>query len=77
MAFIEMNCGSCESGLQVDTSDNPYLESQVAIYAERFANAHATCGYMTALPATEPTATRSVIRLAGKARQEEDGDEVS
>lgn len=61
--YVEMNCGRCESSFSLDTEE----EDPVWMLLARFANAHADCGYMTALPESDDSPARKVIkpRLTG------------
>lgn len=50
---VSMDCGFCGSSLALsDETDDEYLDAMVLL-ANRFANAHANCGYMTPLPEDE------------------------
>jgi hypothetical protein len=47
--YVDLNCGTCESQLMLDSDDN---SPGVWMLVHRFANAHAVCGYVT--PQNEP-----------------------
>lgn len=57
MAFIEMVC-SCEGSFHMDSDIN---EDVMLLFAHRFANAHAGCGYMS-VPGEQTVKESAVAR---------------
>lgn len=75
MAFVEFNCGPCESSMQMDSGENEALDGMVTFLVQRFVDAHAKCGFVTALVNTDQ-ATRpgNVVRVRPRKSVEDEGD---
>lgn len=74
MAFIEFQCGPCESGMQIDSSENEWLDGLMTLLAQRFVDAHVKCGFATSgVNAEDGPRSSNVVRL--KTRHVDTDDE--
>ena len=65
--YVDMSCGRCDSSFSIDAE----VEDPVWVLLNRFANAHAECGYMTSLQDSEDSPAHKIImpRLSGDAEE--------
>lgn len=52
--FIEMNC-QCMANMQIETEEN---ESLAVLWAQKFVEAHESCGYMAPTKVDTPEVTK-------------------
>lgn len=75
MAFIEMNCGPCESGMQVDSAENEWLDAMLTLLVQRFVDAHVKCGFATPVVNTdEGVRSTNVVRVRTRPLKQDDNE---
>jgi hypothetical protein len=55
--FITMTC-SCGGSLEIDVQDNDLI---ALTWSQRFADSHATCGFMAPIAKDAPEVTRELV----------------